>query len=318
MMVTRWSMALAVCCIAAPAFAQGPTLVPATLRSISPSGVRRGQPVSLTFDGLNISRAEAVIFDDPAITGTVKAGANANQAMVTAEIGDGAHIGVHRAFLRTPLGTTAAVTFAVGGWPEVKEQASGSTQEKPAALPATFVGVISRAGERDVFPFRAEAGQELVFQVVASEIRSRLQSVLTLTDARGTVLAEQDGDGGSPDAVLTYRFAEAGDYVIQIRDFENTAGGDVTYRLNVGPFVHATSVFPLGFRKGQGQVTVSGPNLGGGQAVAVSSDQAGWGSTVAVTETSAGPLLKPLRVAVGEEPEALEVEPNNDAATAQA
>jgi len=306
-----------ICGCAAPAWAQGPTLVPATLRNISPNGVRRGQPVTLTFDGLNISRAEAVVFDDPAITGTVKAGGNANLAMVAAEIGDGARIGIHRAFLRTPLGTTAGVTFAVGGWPEVKERVAGSPQERPATLPATFVGTISRAGERDPFLFRAEAGQQLVFQVVAGEIRSRLQSVLTLTDARGTVLAEQDGDGGSPDAVLTYRFADAGDYVIQIRDFENAAGGDVTYRLNAGPFAHATSVFPLGFRKGQGQVTLSGANLGQGQSVTVTGEQAGWGSAVTVADSTAGPLLSPVRVAVGDEPEALEAEPNNDAAAAQ-
>lgn len=316
-MMTRRCLMLAACCLAAPACAQGPTLVPATLRNISPNGVRRGQPATFTFDGLNISRAEAVDFDDPAITGTVKAGANANQAMVTAEVGDGARIGIHRAFLRTPLGTTGSVTFAVGGWPEVKEQAAGSAPEKPVGLPATFVGTIARAGERDPFRFHAEAGQEVVFQVVAGEIRSRLQSVLTLSDARGTVLAEQDGDGGSPDAVLTYRFAEGGDYVIQVRDFENAAGGDVTYRLNAGPFVHATSVFPLGFRKGQGQVTLSGANLGNGQSVTVNGEQVGWGSTTTVTEAPGGPLLNPVRLAVGEEPETQEAEPNNDAAAAQ-
>lgn len=306
------------CCLAAPAAAQGPTLVPATLRSISPTGVLRGGTIALTFDGINLNRAEAVVFDDPAITGTVKPGKSANQALVTAEVGPAARVGVHQAFLRTPMGTTGSVTFAVGGWPEIREAQGPSTAATAAAsLPATFVGAITAPGQRDEFRFHAEAGQELVFEVVASQIRSRLQSVLTLQDARGTVLAEHDGDGGQPDALLAYRFSDSGEYVIGIRDFENAAGGDVTYRLNAGPFIHAHSVFPLGFRKGNGEVTLQGPNLGEGLPVPVAAESGGWGQSVTVTDTPRGPLLKPVRLAVGEEPEVLEAEPNNQATSAQ-
>src|SRR4051812_34841682 len=92
----------AVAAIAAPAHAQAPTLVPAALQSVSPAGVRRGQTVRLTFSGVNISRATDIIFDDPAITGTPTPGSGAGQTVVAAQLGDGARIGIHRAFLRTP------------------------------------------------------------------------------------------------------------------------------------------------------------------------------------------------------------------------
>src|SRR4051794_8840522 len=43
--------------IAAPTGAQGPTLVPAALRSLSPAGVERGRTVTFTLDGVKISGA---------------------------------------------------------------------------------------------------------------------------------------------------------------------------------------------------------------------------------------------------------------------
>ena len=53
------------------------------------------------------------------------------------------------------------------------------------------------------------------------------------------------------------------------------------YRLNAGEFPYATSVFPIGFRKGSGEVALRGFNLGGelklsvaGQAIQEIGDRA--------------------------------------------
>ncbi len=304
-----------------PAAAQGPTLVPATLRNVSPAGVARGQTVTLTLDGINLREAERAVFDDPAITGTCAPGANANQVKVTARIGEQVRPGIHRVHLETPLGTTGSVTFAVGAWPEKAEQepndaaAAGGIQP----LPATFTGVLNRVGDADCFRFRAEAGQELVFEVLAGQIRSRLNAVLTLLDPQGKVLVESQGADGQVDPVLAFRFREAGEYTIRIRDFENAGGGDVTYRLNAGAFPLATHAFPLGVRRGGGAVSLSGFNLGGDRRVKVPAERGGWGETVSVTTAPTGPLLRPLALAIGEEPEVLEAAaPNDTAATAQA
>src|SRR5687768_6975062 len=78
-----------------PAHAQGPTLVPAALTSMAPPGVRRGQTVTLTLFGINIGSATKVVFDDPAITGTVAPGGNANTAKVSAMLGESTRLGLH-------------------------------------------------------------------------------------------------------------------------------------------------------------------------------------------------------------------------------
>src|SRR5438034_8180129 len=49
---------------------------------------------------------------------------------------------------------------------------------QPLSLPATVVGMLEKPGDVDCYRFEARAGQELVFQVVAASIRSRLNAVL--------------------------------------------------------------------------------------------------------------------------------------------
>lgn len=306
--------------VSSPVEAQGPTLVPATLRNITPAGATRGRMLTFTLDGLNLQNATRVVFDDPEITGIPAPGANANQAKVTATVGEKARLGVHRVYLETPLGTTGGVTFVVGAWPEKREQEPNNEPSAPglSELPATFLGTLDRTGDVDCYRFEATAGQELTFEVVAGQIRSRLNAVLSLVDGQGAVLAESYAAEGQVDPLLVYRFAQAGTYAIRVRDFENAAGGDVSYRLNVGALPAATGVFPLGFQKGRGEVTLIGSALGAAPKVEISSGRGGWGETVSVSEIGGKSLLRPVRLAVGEHPEVVESDsPNETAATAQ-
>lgn len=317
-MTRSWGARVFLCTLVVlPAAAQAPALVPAALRNVSPAGARRGAEVTLTLDGVNISGATAAVFDDPAITGAVSAGTGRNQVKVKTQVGEGTRTGIHRVFLETPLGTTGAVTFAVGGWSEVSEKEPNDTpaQAQDVRLPATLVGGLDRPGDGDCFRFEAAAGQELVFQVVAQPVRSRLGSVLALLDGEGRVLDESSGTGSQVDAVLGHRFERAGKYVLRVRDLENAFGGDVTYRINAGAFSYATGILPPGVPRSGGEVTLRGWNLGEGQKVRVPAQAAG---TWIVAGTDAGPLLSPVRVAVGEEPETVEEDrANDDPASAQ-
>ena len=71
-----------------------------------------------------------------------------------------------------------------------KEPNNSPGDGEPVPLPATFTGALGQVGDVDHFRFRAEAGQELVFRVTASQVRSRLNAVLTLLDSQGRELAE--------------------------------------------------------------------------------------------------------------------------------
>lgn len=301
--------------VGAGAGAQAPTLVPAALRNVSPAWIAPGSTVELRLDGVSISQATEAVFSDPRIrTLSLRPGANRNQAVARVEVPLELPAGIHAVSLVTPVGATGGVTFAVGMGCDVAEKEPNDDPRSgaPVPLPATFVGRIDRPGDEDCYRFAVEAGDELVFRVTAAPLRSRLQSVLALLDESGRVLAEARGAMGSPDALLSHRFAASGAAVLRVSDDQNSGGGDVFYRVDAGPFRHATHAFPLGTREGEGTVTLFGPNLGEGTAVRVSARSGGWGSTTAVGAVPDGPLLRPVTLAVGREPEAIEQPGDND------
>ncbi|MBM3459148.1 MAG: hypothetical protein FJX77_11525, partial [Armatimonadetes bacterium] len=294
----------------------GPTLSPAVLRSVTPAGVTRGGTATLTLDGANLAGATEAVFSDPAIQGVISAGAGRNQVRVRARVGADTQPGIHRVYLHTPQGSTGAVTFAVSRWPERQEQEPNDTPGNGPthSLPATFTGRLDQVGDQDCFRFRAEAGQEVVFEVVASQIRSRLGSLLSVHGEDGRILAQTEGMESSPDALLSCRFPEAGTYAVRVRDLENQAGSDVTYRLNVAAASLATGVFPLGVGRDGGTITLTGPGLGAGTIVKLPASS---GTTHILQDTSVGPLVRPVALAVGEDPEIREPEGSHgDAASA--
>ncbi len=305
--------------------ANGPvTLAPASLNAVSPTGAVRGGTTRLTLTGGLISDATGVYFDDPGISGKIVTPPDSNSGVlrVDSAIGPQVRVGIHRVFLQTPHGSTGSVTFAVGAWPEAAEQEPNDTADRAQKLapPCTVVGAIGQAGDVDCYAVDAREGEELVFQIVAQPVRSRLQPVLALLDASGKTVAESEDRPGRSDALLGYHFPAAGTYVLQVRDYEGAGGPDRYYRLNIGEFPVVTRVFPLGVQQGTtNQVRVEGFNIGDFQSVPVSAPAgASWGQTMELPlHPASGPLLFPVPLAVGQDPELLQQPGNNTLATAQ-
>lgn len=291
----------------------GVTLVAATLGDIAPRGVSRmadGGTVRFTLFGGQIADASRVVFDDPAIKGNIVAPPDSNPGVlrVDAVLGAATRLGIHHVFVQTPHGTTGAVPFAVCGWPEVVQAEPNNTPESAEriAFPCTVVGGLDTPGDVDCYRFDAKAGQELVFEVVAQPLRSRLQPVLALLDGEGNTLAESGARTGRADALLGYRFTRDGSYVLRLRDYESGGGPDVHYRLNAGEFPVVTDVFPLGARAGTtADVQIQGFNLGGAKTARVSIPAgAAPGSAVPVSlDTPKGPLYLTRTIEVGPDAE---------------
>lgn len=123
-------------------------------------------------------------------------------------------------------------------------------------LPVSIAGSVDRAGDVDYFRFDARAGDEIGVQLVASELGSKIDPVLVLTDSSGTVMAE----GAT---ALGYLAAKAGTYTIGVRDRDYRGGAEFIYRLHVGDIPVVTGVFPLAARRAlPADVHLDGVNLG--------------------------------------------------------
>jgi hypothetical protein len=313
-------------------------VIPPSLAKIWPVGMERGGTATFTLEGRNLSGATAVIFDGPGITAKVSQIADlpleaadhkfstaaavplAKKQSASLEITVAKEVtpALYHFRVQTPLGTTNMLPLDIGSLPEVKK--SDKTGAQPAVLPATLVGTIAAPGDSDRYQFDGKAGQDMVFEVNASKLGSRLESLLTVSDSNGRVLAEAGRGDPSPDAALNFRLPQDGKYTLTISDREGSGGMNDYYRVDAGALPYITRYFPLGVRAGEtAAVTVEGVNLGAIHEVKIEAPkQAEGGKTVPITlkESAALPLNK-VRLVVGSLPEIVEREPNSSLAQAE-
>jgi hypothetical protein len=185
---------------------------------VFPLGGQRNTPVALELHGINLSTNFLVPGDSPAVR-TVGLGSSQPALNV--------------------------LPFAVGDTPEVREAEPNDTpaQANRVTTPVTINGRIGWAGDADHFIFTAQAGQVLAMEVLARRLGSPLDSILTLFNAKGDELAENDDAVDPFDALIThhadsrlvYTFPAAGDYVLRIKDVQGKGGEEYAYRLVIAP-----------------------------------------------------------------------------------
>ena len=136
----------------------------------------------------------------------------------------------------TARGYSNPVLFDVGELPEFSETEpnNASSNANAVTLPVVINGRIGGEKDADQFKFKVEKDRTYVFEVEASRFGSPLDAVLTLTDAKGTVIQQND-DAIGADARIEKQFGEAGEYFIKIRDLLNRGGLDFGYRLAIRP-----------------------------------------------------------------------------------
>ena len=155
---------------------------PPAIIELSQYGVQRGKTTTITVDGQNLIEADAVLFDDARISGKIVSRrdkgrieirrvegstaalisdiANNTELIVEMTVPDSVEPGTHGFRVRTPLGTTALRTFAVGLLPELDETEMNDTPDgaQVMTLPMTANGcAAARRGCRS-FLVRGEGG----------------------------------------------------------------------------------------------------------------------------------------------------------------
>ena len=132
------------------------------------------------------------------------------------------------------------VFLAVGDSTELLEQEPNNdvaAEETPdvSALPVVCNGRIDKAGDVDSWSFAAKKDQQLVFDIAAERLGSRLDSELIIVDSTGKQLAtNKDTGGGSADSQLTWKAPSDGVFLAQICDELASRGGDdFAYRLAI-------------------------------------------------------------------------------------
>lgn len=239
-------------------------------------------------------------------------------------IAPNAPLGMRELRLITPIGLSNPIRFFVGDLPEfAKLESDGKVVPVLDALPVTINGQLL-PGHVDRYSFTGHKGERVLVRAyvrrlipyLADAVPGWFQAELTLYDAKGRELAYAEDFRFDPDPVLFYEFPAEGQYTLEIRDALYRGREDFVYRVTVGDLPFVTGIFPLGAREGEKTtVQATGWNLPAA------------GVTVEKWESSAG--MQSLSVMQGAWQsnsvpflvdtlqECLEVEPNNDIASAQ-
>lgn len=128
-------------------------------------------------------------------------------------------------------------------WPEVFEQATNDDRQTAQEISTrmTVNGRIEVPGDQDVYLIKGSG--RMIAEVHARRLGSPLDSILTLTDDAGTVIAFNDDHKDAAQAMLTHHadshltvsVSSKGDSYLTISDAQGNGGPDFGYRLSLRP-----------------------------------------------------------------------------------
>ena len=102
-----------------------------------------------------------------------------------------------------------------------------------SCLPQEVQGGIEQGKDVDLFRFEGKEGQRITMEVFAARYGSALDSLLTLYDGEGRILASCDDISGSSDSRLDAILPKAGTYFVGVIDANDQNGPAHVYRLSV-------------------------------------------------------------------------------------
>lgn len=237
-----------------------PDLAP-RVRSVSPLGGRAGETLEVRLSGRHLDDTIEFRFARPDLRAELIA-IESNAVRARIAIGTGVPAGLHDYRLRTRHGVFTGV-FHVSSLPTIAESEPNNTLEKEqkVTLPALIHGVVT-GGDYDVFGFHAEAGQILIFDLLARRAGSSLDATLTLLDDRGNELDFNDDYYIHKDPRLTFSAPRTGGYFVRVSGTSESGSADSTYRLIAGAIPHVAKILPAGARRGAStELRVFGTNL---------------------------------------------------------
>jgi hypothetical protein len=211
-----------------------------------PLGVAPGATSKVTIRGLKLDEATALRFQDDRVSAKLLSKGKANvpdknpdkvgDTQIVAEVTVPAGLPSEPLsfVVVTPAGDSKPHQLLVESMLPViaeKEPNDGFRQAQPIQLPQVIDGLIDRPRDVDVFRFEGQAGQRLVFEVLAARHGSALDSLLTLYDAKGQQIAANDDAGDSVDSRLLVTLPKAGTYYLSLMDAHDQGGPAHVYRL---------------------------------------------------------------------------------------
>ncbi len=216
-----------------------------------PLAVKTGTTNKIVIRGLNLTNVSELRFTNDAVQAVVVLGKKTKaevpkesdakkvgDTQLTAEIFLPAdtRVGTNWFTLTSPDGVSEPrplVFLSPADLIEEKEPNGGFREAQSLSIGQAMSGIIKEAGDVDVFRFAGTAGQSIRLEVFAATAGSALDSLLTLHDDQGRVLASNDDAHGQRDSQLEFKLTVNGPHCISVMDANDKAGPTHIYLLRV-------------------------------------------------------------------------------------
>jgi hypothetical protein len=237
------------------------------LMSLDPVAVRAGETSEHTLRSrYNMLGASQVLVSGDGVAGEVvppevkeqDKGKALESLTIRFTAGSDAKLGVRDFRIITPQGASTVGQLVVVRDPLVNETGDNDSPKKAQTIPvpSTVCGAIEKAEDVDYFKLAVEAGAALTFHVRSMRLQDRIHDlqqhidpILTLRSAGGVTLAASDNYFFG-DPLIAHEFAEAGEYLLEIRDVRYQGNAHWRYSIEISDRPFVTNVFPLGVAPG--------------------------------------------------------------------
>jgi hypothetical protein len=282
------------------------------LARVEPRGIQRGVETKLKLLGKNLERVSSIKFKEARLKAEVitDPAAKSTESWVAVSSDSTLPRGEYELLVVAPNGESGPAKIFVDDLPQLVESESKDAIELPQ-LPITVWGLHSESGDKDLYAFKADAGQSIVFDAAARSLGSKADLVLSVLGPGGKVLATNNRFDKSGDPLIAHTFSEAGTYQLLVSELVLGGSSEHFYRVSIGAFPFITSVYPPVINKAESaELRLIGYNLAKNMET----------HRVETADAAELPIkLNPdqfrwrgnLKVAVTEKPRILESEPNN-------
>lgn len=134
---------------------------------------------------------------------------------------------------------TSANLFRVSDLENVIEKEPNDSSRAPMAtgvtLPAAFNGIIDKDGDNDWYKFSAKKGQRFSVRCYARTLRSPLDPVLYIYNAKDRKTIIGNDDSGGPDSLVAFTVPADGEYLVRVFDHLRKGSPQHVYRIEFQP-----------------------------------------------------------------------------------
>lgn len=232
---------------------------PPEIRSVNLRGLQIGASTTVTFDGINLHPEPKIFLDDQPIDAVIDPTSTATRLIASIPVSASTICGIGQLRLATGEGISNVILVGLDRFPQLP------LADETAAAQVGLHGSVPGSGiSRTTFP--GKAGEELIAEVEARRLGSKLRPVIHLYDSRRVQLAwASPMTSLASDTRLTVKLPRDDKYAIEIHDSQYSPPGPSFFRLRLGHWQFADLAFPPAIQRNQESTVQLLGNVAGAQ-----------------------------------------------------